>query len=399
MLVEIKRDRDDINNIKDRLASSARFERCDRVPTIAWIDTRYWLPRLGLTFEEYFADPITQIRAQVLGQKWAIENLGDDRVTFKGSAGSHACGRYSEEELAIYVMPDFQIIEEPSAYGCAIYWRKNDVPCVASPSVNSTSDIEKVEKMDPQTDGFLGKALQFYHEMVKEAEKITIKMGGETFHPTPVIGRADGPFTVASLIRGQQTIMVDILRNPDFVHKLVQLVAQHQIEWIKMGKELCGLPEDGIWFFDDDYAPYLSPKLFREFAMPYERMIYEAIGGLRPMHMCGDTNHLLEILVDDLKITSFEGFGYSVDLQKLARIMGGKIHLRGNLNPTTVAYGTREEIMEECRKRIEILGPCSGFILSDGANLPPDTPVENVRAMVRASELYSPKKLTLDIRE
>jgi uroporphyrinogen decarboxylase len=104
--------------------------------------------------------------------------------------------------------------------------------------------------------------------------------------------------------------------------------------------------------------------------------------------MCGATDHLLRIFADDLEIHEFQGFGYQVDLDKLASIMGGKVVLIGNVNPMLIHLGTRDQVIEATRRVIEKLAHFRGLIIQDGNNIPPGSPIENINAMMEAAERY-----------
>jgi len=77
-----------------------------------------------------------------------------------------------------------------------------------------------------------------------------------------------------------------------------------------------------------------------------------------------------------------------VDLDRVAEIMGGKVVLIGNIDPMLVHRGPVEEIEDAVRLCIEKLGPYRGYIVQDGANIPPGTPVEHINALTEAAERY-----------
>jgi uroporphyrinogen-III decarboxylase len=104
--------------------------------------------------------------------------------------------------------------------------------------------------------------------------------------------------------------------------------------------------------------------------------------------MCGRTGHLLEIFRDELRIDEFQGFGYEVPLGRVADVMGGRVVLLGNVNPLLVRTGPVERILEATRTCIETLAPLGGYIVQDGANIPPDTPPEHINAMMQAAETW-----------
>ena len=61
--------------------------------------------------------------------------------------------------------------------------------------------------------------------------------------------------------------------------------------------------------------------------------------------------------------------------------MGGKIVLVGNISPMNLLNGTKETIVAEVSEAINIFGPTRGYILTDGADIAPGTPVENINLL------------------
>jgi uroporphyrinogen-III decarboxylase len=57
---------------------------------------------------------------------------------------------------------------------------------------------------------------------------------------------------------------------------------------------------------------------------------------------------------------------------------------------TLLPYTTlfRSRIREATRTCLEKLAPLKGYIVQDGANIPPGTPVENINAMMEAAVAY-----------
>jgi uroporphyrinogen-III decarboxylase len=62
--------------------------------------------------------------------------------------------------------------------------------------------------------------------------------------------------------------------------------------------------------------------------------------------------------------------------------------LWGNINPMLMLNGTRDEVKRACLDALEALAPCGGFMLGDGANVCPGTPLENLAVFVEAAEEY-----------
>jgi uroporphyrinogen decarboxylase len=108
----------------------------------------------------------------------------------------------------------------------------------------------------------------------------------------------------------------------------------------------------------------------------------------RSVHMCGQSTHLHQVLVDDMRMTSFNIFGYLVDPKVAARNLGGKTLLWGNINPMLMLNGSRQDVLDACRECLQALAPCGGLMLGDGANVCPGTPLENLAALTDAAEEF-----------
>ena len=133
----------------------------------------------------------------------------------------------------------------------------------------------------------------------------------------------------------------------------------------------------------------MSLAMFREFCVPYTRQLYDAFGTTgRGMHMCGPSAHRHPALVEDLQVTGFELFGHMVEPAVVARNLGGRMLLWGNIDPVLMLNGPRERVKQAALQALEALAPCGGFLLGDGANVCPGTPLTNLEAFVEASQEY-----------
>jgi len=186
---------------------------------------------------------------------------------------------------------------------------------------------------------------------------------------------------------GMDRLLSWLFKCPDVVHRLLSRITEEEIRWEKYCRSLTDLKPNGIGI-SDDTAIVLSPRLFKEFCVPYLNKIYEVFPGMRGLHMCGNFSHQIDIYVEDLKITHLIGFGYQVEPALIGEKMGGRVVVSGNVDPKIILQGPPSRIMETAKYVIENLAPYSGFILQDGANICPGTPVENMRAMFMAAEKY-----------
>ena len=187
---------------------------------------------------------------------------------------------------------------------------------------------------------------------------------------------------------GKTEIFLAVVERPDFVRELLRIVTAKLIAYLDFcwAEEDLPVPKDFAW--TDDLAVSLSAGHFREIVLPFEKELRFHFDGRASFHMCGRTDHLLEIFRDDLAIHELQGFGYEVDLDRIGEALGGRVVLIGNVNPMLIHSGTPEEVREATRRVIGKLGPLGGLIVQDGNNIPPGSPLANINAMMEAAEAW-----------
>ena len=123
--------------------------------------------------------------------------------------------------------------------------------------------------------------------------------------------------------------------------------------------------------------------------IPPERLRESALRmAARGMHMCGRSTHLHKALTEELRISSFNGFGSLVEPEVAARNLGGRCRLTGNVDPMLLLSGSTAEVTAASRRCLEAMAPYGGYTLGDGANICPGTSLENINAMVEAASGY-----------
>jgi len=131
----------------------------------------------------------------------------------------------------------------------------------------------------------------------------------------------------------------------------------------------------------------LGPKEFGRFSGNYVHHIMESYkySNVETIyHVCGNTMHLInEMTSIGVSGISLDSPETGVDMVKAAKMVPGNIVLIGNVNPTKIlADGTVEEVKEATTELLENMRPYPNFILSTGCDLPPETPLENIKAFV-----------------
>ena len=377
-IIEIDVTIEEIAARRMRVERARQFAVPDRIPVIPAIAHRFLVPMTGVPFRDYFRDPETMLRTQILAGKWLMEHIRTDAYSITGPW--------------VGAWTDFQNTFEAGSLGCEIIFPDDDIPWVGPGWVDTDADLRKLEAMDFIHTGINARQIAYRKAMIAVAERYPVRFkGGPVFYPgaePSLTHTSDGPFGVAGDLMGQTELFIAVKERPDFVRELLRIVTEKLIAYLDFCWEEENLPRPKDFAWTDDLAASLSASAYREIVLPYEKQLRFHFDGRLSLHMCGVTDHLLEIFTNDLAIHEFQGFGYQVDLHKVAEVMGGKVVLIGNVDPMLIHSGTPEAIRDATRRVIEILGPYRGLIIQDGSNIPPGSPLENINAMMDAAEVY-----------
>ena len=198
------------------------------------------------------------------------------------------------------------------------------------------------------------------------------------------------PFTLASLIRGMDGWMMDLLdpENEEEVFALLEYCTSVTLQFIRqMGGTGADMTSNG----DSVAGPDLvSPSIFRRYALPYDRRVADAsheIGLPYILHICGNTTAILE----DMIATGADGLeiDYKTDPGRAHDTMKDRTLFVGNIDPSGVlALGTPGLVEEKTLDLLRIFADTPRFILNAGCAIPPATPSENIRTMIRTARNF-----------
>jgi uroporphyrinogen decarboxylase len=320
--------------------------------TIALIVDSPWLPGfMGISHIDYFTLP----------DQWTKANL------------------YIEERFPnVIFLPGFWVeygmAAEPSAFGCKIVWWKNSPPSM-NPVIHDASEISRLKVPTPSTDGLMPFVLSLY----RCAEK-SLKGYGE--HIKMVAAR--GPLAIAGYLRGVTELMMDLKLFPTETKRLLGITTETTIQWLRA--QIQNLPEiEGVMVLDD-IVGFLSPSDYLEFAHPFLKEIFSSFPDMvKVYHNDSNINHILE----DLAETGFHvlNFSHNLDIGVVWQRIGNKISLMGNVPPLEVlAKGNPEEVRSWAKACITKTKGAQNLILSAGGGVSPDTPAQNIDALVEAAE-------------
>ncbi len=339
----------------------------------------------GYTFYEFYTDPDVHIKCQLLFQKWVRENIICDREM----------GPPDEWQINI----DFQNNYEEGWFGCKLIYPGDFVPPDTEPIFKENKyKLYEIEPPDPLKENLLGRALEFFEYINERCRNIEFE-GRPVKGPVTIPGEGtDGPFTVAAKLRGLTEIFFDMIDDEKYYFDLMNFVTENIIKRMKEirkwrlkreGKEDINFKVKSFGFADDLIAN-LSVEKYKYYVFPFHKSIVDEFsdGSSIHMHLCGDASHLFKFLKENLNVYSFDT-GFPIDFCKVRKEVGEEVEIIGGPNIVLLKNGTEKEVEEEV-KRICESGIMKGkrFIMREGNNLAPLTPVENIKSMYTAARIY-----------
>ena len=365
---------DEITKSRKRLEACSKGERHDRVPVILCIEARYFAKALGISYREIFNDADTQYEFLLQSRKYLAENIKTDMISGP----------------EIHVHPYFDNVTAASHFGGRVE-SVEDETLQAVPVIRTIDQMKAFELPAPDA-GLYGTVIEWWNRMKELAADTKVSFDGAEgrVNVAPLNLMALGPHMVAIDLIGEDFYWWCI-EEPELCKEFLQKITDGIIESEEYVRHIAPRPAPYDAFgIAEDSSTVMSAEMFRQFVAPYDAQLYDRFGKqYRGMHMCGPSDHLHAALVDELRITAFNSFGYQSKPEYIAGSMGGRVNLLGNINPMLMLSGTRGQVRDEVMYTLKYLGPLPGYILSDGANVCPNTPAENINALAETAFEYA----------
>jgi uroporphyrinogen decarboxylase len=130
----------------------------------------------------------------------------------------------------------------------------------------------------------------------------------------------------------------------------------------------------------------MGPQLWREFIEPrFQQMcrLVKSKGKFTMLHCCGKVDELFPDLID-CGLDIFNPFQPEVmDVFEIKRRFGRDLAFYGGISiQRTLPFGTVQQVRDEVRRLIDMVGADGGYIASPSHDIPRDARPENIAAMI-----------------
>ena len=269
----------------------------------------------------------------------------------------------------------------PQAMGMDLRFAEGEGPVLAPP----IRSAEAVAKLGAVQDGELS--------YVAEAIRIVCR---ELAGKTPVIGFCGAPFTVASYMiegSGSRTFLNTkrmMYESPEVWQALMWKLVPVLAEYLK-SQAAAGA---GALQIFDSWVGCLSPEDYRAYVLPHSRELIACVAeaGVPIIHFGTGTATLLELMREaggDV-IGQVIGIDWRIDLGEAWQRVGYDVAVQGNLDPVTL-FAPRELLRERVERILRSAAGRPGHIFNLGHGILPETPVENVQAVVEMVSQFRPE--------
>ena len=267
---------------------------------------------------------------------------------------------------AAIIFADILLILEP--LGIELEFAKGEGPVIHNP-VRSPLDVDRLGELEDPN------ALEFVYEAIKQTRS--------ALKPDiPLIGFCGAPFTLASYMTegGGSKNYVHTKRlmydDAGAWHAMMALISRALVKYLNAQ---IAAGAQAVQLFDS-WVGCLSPDDYREFVLPHTKSVISNVTpGVPVIHFGTGTATLLELMRE--AGGDVIGLDWRVQLDEGWQRSGHDVAVMGNLDPVTL-FAKQDVLRAKAKKILDQAEGRPGHIFNLGHGILPETPVENVIALV-----------------
>ncbi len=328
----------------DRIKSTISFEKTDRVPVFSHLYG--FASRLNhISLKDYLNSG--ELLASCQLEAW--KRFGYDGVTV-----------FADNSL------------ESEALGSKISYQDDAYPQIDEYRLKNIHDWKYLSIPDPEEDGRM--------PVILEACRILKDEVGEE---TAVVGTVQGPMTLAGQLLGIEKLIYCVVDHPAEFYDLLNFTTRVMVTF---GKALINAGAQVIHIFDPCAScSVINRPVFSEYILPHLKQAFKEFKDSGDpicwLNITGQTEPILDLFPE----TGADLFNIdyivpiSIAMEKLPHHC-----INGNIKPFNFISAEEKVIQREASDLLEETQSRGGFILSPGCEIPLESKVGNIEAMMKA---------------
>lgn len=334
-------------NSKERFIAAMRGQEPDFVPADPCLDSIVPARAAGVRVDQFYLDP--QVCAQALLA--THEMFGFDGIQLGCGSGQY-----------------------PELFGGRCVYPEDSYPIREEPVFTTKEELDRAQAPDPHQ-------VPVFRSMIEATRLLSERIGDRV----AIGARTPGTFNVVRALIGVDALLRGLATDPGLVHRAAELACECLIA---AGKAYLEAGAIYVHYPDAVSSPaFLSPRQYREFAMPYHARFFTAMkeaGALTVYHPCGGE---YPILCEIREVPGVDAYHFSelVDVGVARQIYGPEAVLWGNVDPhVTMLMGSPEDVEQQVAAIIGKAGRMGNLVMCLGCSTPGNTPLENLKALAQA---------------
>lgn len=291
-----------------------------------------------------------------------------------GASHALAISKLNEAFPAAATTVIMDLTVEAEAFGANIVFEDNNIPTVTGRLVCDAASIQALQVPEVMS----ARVPEFIKANTLTAGAVTDK---------PVFAGCIGPFSLAGRLFDMSEMMMSMYIEPDTIHALLDKCTTFITSYLKAVK---ATGANGV-ILAEPAAGLVSNEDCIEFSSRYIKKIVDEVQDdffMVVLHNCGNTGHCTDAMVRT-GAAAFH-FGNQADMVEALRNCPSDALVMGNIDPVGIMKMASADTVHTAV--LDLLGRTSSFsnfVLSTGCDVPPEVPMENIRAFYQALDEFN----------
>lgn len=209
-------------------------------------------------------------------------------------------------------------------------------------------------------------------------------------------------FELSQYLCGTEEFMMALYTEPDFIEALLEKLTEIIIELNLYYLEPIGDYLEWVEFTEDfgmQKSLFCSPELIKKYFRKPHQELFGRIKKRFPklkifLHTCGVVEPIIPELIEwgiDI-LNPLQPLVEGMDIERIKKTWGKDLVFHGAIDIQQAILGSKEDVENEVRTRIDQLAPGGGYILAPTNHLQHDVPVENFLTLYQYAAEYGKYK-------